>query len=183
MATCFMAAAMAGAFCLRLSVVVPLATVCNSANAVLTCCTLGWRIDDAETSAFSRLVLTSAIAVVSAVTPSSAGLSCVSLERRLSAATSAQAVVGVAVVGADVVGARLSRGNWFGSARSCAAARQYASSQQPEPCNAIHGTWSRICVLLEAAVPCTLHPRRSSHVITDAGAQPCRRRARSGRLP
>jgi hypothetical protein len=60
-ATCFSAAAMAGAFCLRLSAVMPLAAVCNSANVVFTCCTLGWSTGEAEASALSRLVLTPAI--------------------------------------------------------------------------------------------------------------------------
>jgi hypothetical protein len=101
-----------------LSAVVPLAAVCNSANAVLTCCTLGWRAGEAEACALSRLVLTSAIAVVSALTPSSASLTCVRASRDdLSAATSAQAVVGVAVVGVAVVGAAVVAAglDWLGS--------------------------------------------------------------------
>ena len=50
-ATCFMAAAIVGAFCLKLSAVVPLDAACNSANAVLTCCAFGWRADESEASA------------------------------------------------------------------------------------------------------------------------------------
>jgi hypothetical protein len=41
--TCFIAEAMDGAFCLKLSAVRPLAAVCRAANAVFTSCTLGWR--------------------------------------------------------------------------------------------------------------------------------------------
>jgi hypothetical protein len=105
-ATCFIAEAMDGAFCLKLSAVRPLAAVCRAANAVFTCSTSGWRTGEAEASALSRLVLTLAIAVFSAVTPSSAGLTFVRASRDdLSAATSSQpAVVGeTVVVGASVV--------------------------------------------------------------------------------
>ncbi|HWI01696.1 MAG TPA: hypothetical protein VNT27_15320 [Propionibacteriaceae bacterium] len=107
MTTCFIAEAMDGAFCLKLSAVRPLAAVCNSANAVFTCCTLGWRTGEAEASAASRLVLTLAIAVFSAATPSSAGFTFVSASSDdLSAATSSQAAaVGPAVVGAAAVDA------------------------------------------------------------------------------
>jgi hypothetical protein len=65
-ATCFIAEAMDGAFCLRLSAVRPLAAVCKAANAVFTCSTSGWRTGEAEASAASRLVVTLAIAVFSA---------------------------------------------------------------------------------------------------------------------
>lgn len=106
-ATCRSAAAIAGAFSLRLSVVRPLVAVCNSPNAVFTCCTLGWRTGDADASALSRFALTLAIAVVRAATPSCVGLTCVSaVSEDLSAATSAHAVVdGEAVVSVAVVGA------------------------------------------------------------------------------
>ena len=56
MATCFIAEAMDGAFCLKLSAVRPLAAVCRAANAVFTCSTSGWRTGEAEASALSRLV-------------------------------------------------------------------------------------------------------------------------------
>src|SRR5215212_3726465 len=98
-----MAAAIAGAFSLRLPAVMPLAAVCKSANAALTCCTAGWSAGEAEASALSSLALTSAIAVVNALTPSSVSLTCVRASRDdLSAATSAQAAVGVTVVGVTV---------------------------------------------------------------------------------
>jgi len=100
--TCLIAEAMDGAFCLKLSAVTPLAAVCKSANAVFTCCTLGWRTGEAEASAASRLVLTFAIAVFSAATPSCAGFTFVSASSDdLSAATSSQA----AAVDAPVAGA------------------------------------------------------------------------------
>jgi hypothetical protein len=109
---------MAGAFCLRLSAFVPLAAVCNSANAVFTYCTLGWMAGEAEASALSRLVLTSAIALVSAVRPSSAGFTFVrAWSDDLSAATSAQAAVGSAEVCAALVRAALASGGlvWVGA--------------------------------------------------------------------
>jgi hypothetical protein len=65
----------------------------------------------------SRLVLTSAIAVVSALTPSWAGLTLVRASSDdLSAATSAQAVVGAAGVGEVGVGAAVVAGGlvWLG---------------------------------------------------------------------
>src|SRR5215213_11336945 len=103
---------MDGAFCARLSVLRPLAAVCNSANAVFTCSTLGWRTPEAEASAGSRLALTLAIAVLSAATPSSLGLTFVRASSDdLSSATSSQAAVDAAVVvGAAVVGATVVAG-------------------------------------------------------------------------
>jgi hypothetical protein len=99
--TCFIAEAMDGAFCLKLSAVRPLTAVCNSANAAFTCSTLGWRTGEAEASAASRLLFTLAIAVFSAATPSCEGFTFVSASSDdLSAATSSQA----AAVGAVVVG-------------------------------------------------------------------------------
>ena len=105
MTTCLIAEAMDGAFCLKLSAVRPLAAVCKSANAVFTCCTLGWRTGEAEASAASRLVLTLAIAVFSAATPSCAGFTFVSASSDdLSSATSSQAAAADAlVVGAAAV--------------------------------------------------------------------------------
>jgi hypothetical protein len=69
-------------------------------------------------SALSSLALTSAIAVVNALTPSSVSLTCVRASRDdLSAATSAQAAVGVTVVGVAVEGAAVVAAGlvWLGS--------------------------------------------------------------------
>ena len=127
-ATCFSAAAIAGAFCLRLSAVVPLAAVCNSANDVLTSWTLGWRAGEAEASALSRLVLTSAIAVVSAVRPSSAGLTFVRASSHdWSASMSSQAAAVASVVGAAVVAAAVVAGGLGWLSEGSCAARQSAS--------------------------------------------------------
>jgi|SRR5512133_2260139 hypothetical protein len=113
--TCFIAEAMDGAFCLKLSAVRPLAAVCKAANAVFTCSTLGLSTGEADASAASRLVLTLSIAVFSAATPFCAGFTSVrALSADLSAATSSQAaavgaavVVGVPVVAGTAVGGGL----------------------------------------------------------------------------
>lgn len=69
------AEAMAGAFCLMLAAVTPLAAVCNSPKVVFTCCISGARTpEEADAWAASRLVLTFTIAVFSGATPSCAGL-------------------------------------------------------------------------------------------------------------
>src|SRR4051794_17839082 len=102
---------MAGPFCRRLSAVNPPTEVCKAAKAIFTWSTLGLRASDIEPSVALRLVLTLAIAVFSAVRPSSAGFTS---ERAWSDVRSvarlAQAVViaelgpgGGALVGAGLV--------------------------------------------------------------------------------
>src|SRR3954452_8113959 len=71
--TCPSAVLIAGAFCLKLSAVRPLAAASNSENADLTPSTAGCSAADAEAAAASRLVLTPAMAVFSAVRPSCNG--------------------------------------------------------------------------------------------------------------
>jgi hypothetical protein len=71
--SCRSAELIAGAFCLTLSELRPLAASCNPENAVLTFPTAGSRAVDAEATAASKLVLTLAMAVFSAVRPSCKG--------------------------------------------------------------------------------------------------------------
>src|SRR5215203_4365167 len=164
-----MAAAIAGAFCLRLPAVMPLAAVCNSANAALTCCTAGWSAGEAEASALSRLVLTSAMAVVNALTPSSVSLTCVSASRDdLSAATSAQAAVGVAVVGVAVGDAAVVAAGlfWLGSEL---APQLVSMKSRPTARTAAKpdrgARWSRIWVFSWGAALVHATPRRGRSMV------------------
>jgi hypothetical protein len=72
--SCWSAVLMAGAFSLSVSAVRPLAAVSNAVNAVWILATAGCRVADADAAAASRLLLTSVIAVFSAVVPSCKGL-------------------------------------------------------------------------------------------------------------
>jgi len=107
---------------------------------------------EAEASALSRLVLTSAIAALSAATPSCAGLTCVSASSDdLSAATSSQpafvdAALGVAAV---VAGAGVGAGGfvWLGAELVPQLARRQIKATAAAAADADRrALWSRIWV-------------------------------------